>query len=249
MNSATIVRFIKKYHLNGLINSVVWKKYGENIQVNAMSPKKEIFVTVTLKDVAGLENGDMGIGDTKSLLKSLCAFSSEEISPSVEKHPTGEVSALTFSAAGRVVRYVTNCLDDFDSIPPAINSHAWNVAIILDESFRRFFTKGHRAFKNDPDLLFTIVMSKRTGKLNVVFNYREKRLSDSISMRASCVDGMDTVNAPIYFPVRPLKEVLKANSEIKDPILKVADVGLASIAFSDNDFEAQYHLAKIETEE
>ncbi|MGA2179610.1 MAG: hypothetical protein ABSH15_08520 [Verrucomicrobiota bacterium] len=249
MNTATIVRFIKKYHLNGLINSVVWKKYGENIQVSAMSPNKEIFVTVTLKDVAGLENGDMGISDTKPLLKSLCAFSSEEVSPSIEKHPSGEVAALTFSAAGRVVRYVTQSLDEFDSIPPAINSHAGNVAIVLDESFKRVFIKAHRAFKNDPDLLFTIVMSKRTGKLNVVFNYREKCLSDSISIQVSCVDGMDTINDPISFSVRFLKEVLKGNPEFKDPILYVSDDGLASITFSDNDLEAQYHLVKMETEE
>jgi hypothetical protein len=92
-------------------------------------------------------------------------------------------------------------------------------------------------------------MSKRTGKLNVVFNYREKCLSDSISIQVSCVDGMDTINDPISFSVRFLKEVLKGNPEFKDPILYVSDDGLASITFSDNDLEAQYHLVKMETEE
>jgi hypothetical protein len=146
------------------------------------------------------------------------------------------------------VQFVAVNPDEIDSVPSMKNIPTFNAEIKLTDEFVRWFFGAYTAHK-DPDALFTVVMSKRTNKLEIVLGYRGQLLSDRLSFQPDTVDNKDTVKAPLYFSARSLKEILGANSESKDPILKVADVGLASIAFSQDDLDSEYYLVQIDVED
>ncbi len=164
------------------------------------------------------------------------------------KHATGEVAALTFSAAKSKMQYGTSSLDAINGIPEMKNIPPFNVAIKMDAEFIDWFMSAYTAI-GDHETLFTVVMSKQTGNLEVVLNYRERGYPDSFYFQPDTVDDKNAVKAPLSFTARHLKEALKANPEFKDPILKVSDAGLASIAFSEDDLDSEYYLVEIDTEE
>ena len=73
--------------------------------------------------------------------------------------------------------------------------------------------------------------------------------TDKVALSVYPVEGKNTINTPINFSANSLKEILNANSEAKDPVLKVSEQGLAFIEFSNEDFDSQYYLVKIPVED
>lgn len=254
MNTDTFLRFIEKHRLGGLVKEALWRKHGNTISVSVTktdgySNKPNFFASVKLNNVFGVENGDIGIGDLARLHKFVAKSSADEISLSLEKYPSGEVEALQVSADSFNFRFTTSCLDGFKAVPMAKPDSAWTTAIILDDYVKEKFPKAHSATGSGPAGLFTVVAPKRIGQLCIVFGHSEKRLCDKISMRVSCADGLDAIMRPVAFEALPLKRILRANPEFKDPVLYVSDSGYASIEFSDNDLSARYVLKEIEVEE
>ena len=92
-------------------------------------------------------------------------------------------------------------------------------------------------------------MSKKKQKLEMVLGYKQKNLSDRIALEVLANAGKDTVSKPISFNAKHLKEILSANNEVKDPVLYVSELGLASISFDDGDFKSKYYLVETEVED
>jgi hypothetical protein len=82
----------------------------------------------------------------------------------------------------------------------------------------------------------------------MVLGYKQN-LSDRIALEVATTTGKDTVKAPISFDAKLLKEILSANSEVKNPTLQVSEGGLASIAFDQDGFKSQYYMIKIDVED
>lgn len=240
--------------MGGLIKSALWRKYGDTIHVSVsnnegISRKPNFSASVKLKDVYGIENGDIGIGDLNDVQRFVKKSSADTISLSLEKFPSGEVAALKVSADGVHFRHQTQCVDEFKTLPLIKPDCNWDAAIVLDDYIKEKFPKAHSALGNDSGGLFTVAVSKRTNKLCIAFGYSEKRLCDSIRMSVSCVNGLDTIKRPVAFEAVTLKRILKANPEFKDPVLYVSEAGFASIDFSDNELDARYVLKEIEVED
>ncbi len=248
MKKHLVERFINKYHLNGVIDSAVWIKSCGTLQVKAMSSDRKLFAGVTWKNFDGIDDAEFGILDTRKLLALLKAIPSEDVLLDIVKHATGEVAAMTFSAAKSRMQYRTSSLNDIDGIPAMKRIPPFNVAIKMDAEFIDWFMSAYTAMGNH-ETLFTVVMSKQTGNLEVVLNYQERGHSDSLYFQPDTVDDKNAVKAPLSFTAKHLKELLKANPEFKDPALYVSDSGLASVPFSEDDLDSEYYLVNIKTEE
>lgn len=248
MNTIRFTRFLKKYYLNGLINSAVWVKSSGTLNVKVITESGKLFAGVTLKNFDGIGDTEIGVLDTRKLLKMLSPIMDETVSVDVVKLESGAVGALTFTSPTMEIQYATSYINDMDG--PAIICHipTFNAAIKMDAKFIRWFGKAFTVFK-DADMLFTPVMSDRTGKLEVAMNYRETRISDRLTCPVTTVENLDILNAPLDFNAKCLKNILKANPEFKDPILYVSDAGLAAVKFSDDELDSEYYMVKIETEE
>jgi hypothetical protein len=248
MKKDTLERFVNKYHLNGINDSAVWIIKNGTLQVKVMTTGKKLLADVTWKNFYGFDDVEVGILTSKRLLGLLKTIPSANVSMDIVKRASGDIAAVGFIAAKYKTQYVTSSLSDLDPVPSMNKLPPFTAAVIMDEEFTDWF-KSANAAMSDCEALFTIVMSQQTGKLEVVMGYRAESYSDRLYFQPSTVVNMDVVKAPLSFTARYLKEVLKANSEFKDPVLNISDAGLASISFSEDDLDSQYYLVQIDVED
>jgi hypothetical protein len=247
MKKNRIERFIKKYHLNGLIKQAIWVIDDGTLQVKAITESKKLFCGVTWKNFYGFEDTEIGVPDTTELLCYLGAIFSADVSMDFVKDASNNVTTLTFSGPGIQAQLVTSAPVNLDQSPIMKNVQAPNAAIILDDQFKKWFSKAYSASGTDNSLL-AFVMSKRTGKLEVVLGHKENSVSDRCCFYPTTLENMGVLKDRPNFSARYLKNVLKANPEFKDPILKVSDEGLASITFLEDDLDSQYQFFKVDVD-
>ena len=114
---------------------------------------------------------------------------------------------------------------DVDGIPTMKNVPPFTVEITLTPEFIETFTKAFSSM-DDKDALFTLVMSKKKQKLEMVLGYKQKNLSDRFAFGNYGNTGQRYGGKPISFNAKHLKEILAANSEISNPTLNVSELGL-----------------------
>lgn len=244
MKKELLQRFMAKYRLNGIINEAVWIVNDGTLRAAATGWGNKVFAGITCREFYELDDVQIGIIDAKKLAAMLKALPSKYISLAAVKYSWGDVAALTLEGDTMRVEYIASNPKDID-VPNMKNIPAWNAAIILHADFKARFLKAYNAI-GDEQALFTVAMSERTGKLELVMDCGG---DGALHLGTRTVDGASAVKAPISFSATCLKSVLQANPEFKEPILSVSDAGLASIGFSGDDLEAEYYLVRIEVED
>jgi len=148
------------------------------------------------------------------------------------------------------MEYVTSEPSAIDPVPSMKNIPPFDAEIILTPEFVDKFN-GAFAALGDDGALFTIVMNKKTNKLDVVFGYKSTGNSDRIAIGeyVTTTAGKDTLKSLVSFSAKTLKEILSANADSQNAILQICDAGLASVAFNNDGIFSQYYLVKVDTED
>jgi len=253
MEKQKIETFIKKYTLGGTINSVIWKNTGDNLNVTAMTSDKKLFASVELeKAAAGFITGqDVGILTTDRFRKMFSLMGDNvALSLDVDETDNTRVRKILVDDGKMAEDYVTSEPSAIDPVPSMKNIPPFTVEIKLTPEFTDKFVRAFGALGDD-GALFTVVMSKKSKKLDVVFGYKSTGNSDRIALGeyVTTTAGKDTIKNPTSFTAKNLKEILAANSEITDATLEICEAGLASVAFKKDDIKSQYYLVKVDVED
>jgi len=252
MEKKYIETFIKKYTLGGSIEGVHWINENGDLIATAMTTDRKLFAHVTLDKGAGWFSGvEIGIQKTTKLKKMLGVLS-DSINLSLDiddSNPTRRVrQIIAENADGKVyINYTTAALNILDPVPKMKNIPPFTVDITMSEDFINSFNAGFSALGDDATS-FTLIMSKKKQKLEMVLGYKQN-LGDRVTLEVATTPGKDVVKAPISFDAKLLKEILSANSEVKNPTLQISEGGLASIAFAQDSFKSQYYMIKIDVED
>jgi len=250
MDKKKLEVFIRKYNLGGNIEGVIWTNENGDLATTAMTSDKKLFASVVLEKGASFfpAGTDIGIQDTTKLKKMLNSVGDNvTLSLDVDENDATRVRLLKADDGNNTMKFVTAQKDVLNAIPKMKNIPSYTVEILLTPKFAESFSKSYSAI-GDPNTLFTLVMSKKKQKLEVVLGYKQQ-LSDCIEIGVETTTGKDTVKDPISFSANALKEILAANSEVEDATLSVSESGLASVSFKKDDFKSQYYLVKIEVED
>lgn len=248
MDKTTLETFIKKYNLNGLVDGVRWVVKDNTLRVTSMTSDKKFLASITQKKFDGCTDVTIGVGDSQRLKTML---------NSVEKDVTMTLVTDTADAARGVISvqfedgktemaYMCSHLDVLQPEPKIKSLPGYDVEITLTEEFVSRFLKAKAALQESD--LFTLLMNKKKQKLEMVLGYN-RNLSHRIALEVPTVDGKNTVKSPLSFSAKNLKEILAANPEAKDPVLKVSEQGLAFIEFDTPEFQSQYYMIKIDVED
>jgi hypothetical protein len=253
MEKQKIETFIKKYTLGGIINSVIWKNNADDLVVTAMTPDKKLFASVQYEKAATgfIDGQDVGILETDRLKKML-SFMNENVSLNldVDDKDTTRVRKIKIDDGKMQEEYVTSEPSAIDPVPSMKNIPPFTLEIKLTPEFNEKFSKAFSALSDD-GALFTVVMSKKTKKLDVVFGYKSTGNSDRIALGeyVTTTAGKDAIKNPISFTAKSMKEILAANSDIDDAILQICEAGLASVSFKKDGITSQYYLVKVDVED
>ncbi len=253
MEKKKIETFIKKYTLGGTINSVIWRNTGEDLTVTAMTSDKKLFASVSLEKAAKgfIDTVDVGIL-TSDRWKKMLAVLDENVSLTldVDENDKTRVRKILVEDGKMQMEYVTSEPSAIDPVPSMKNIPPFEVEIPLTPEFMDKFNRTFAALGDD-GALFTVVMSKKTKKLDVVFGYKSTGNSDRMALGSvvTANTGKDSIKNPVSFTAKSLKEIIAANNEVENATLKVCEAGLASIAFKSDDINSQYYLVKVEVED
>lgn len=236
MNKTRITRFIGKYNLAGLVESVSWKTDGQKLNTRFIADDKTVLGEISL-DNFNFEAAELGIYTTSNLNKMLSVLG-DDIELQVQKVEDKSIS-LGLESDGTTANYQLADLSVIPNVPDLKQLPEFDIEIDLDGKFIDKFIKAKNAL-SDVDT-FTVLTEK--GNLNVVVGYSNVN-SNRITFKAA--EGYGKEIKPISFSAKYLKEILTANKEATSAKLLVSTKGLAHIQFIIDDFVCKYYLVEVQ---
>jgi hypothetical protein len=235
MEKQSLNRFVSKYNLSGLVESVKWESKDGSLTTSFISDDKSVLGTVTMNEFNNSDS-EFGVYDTTKLTKMLSVLGND-VDFSISDID-GKPVSLKFKDSSTSVNYMLADLSVIPNVPDLKQLPNFNVKIDLDETFINKFIRAKGALPDENT--FTLVC--KDGKSQIVLghsNINTNRIT--IDVDADCEGTVD----PISFSATYLKEILVANKEATDAVLNISSDGLSHIHFEVDNYVTDYYLVEI----
>ena len=234
MEKSKINRFVQKYNLAGLVESVKWETKDNTLSTSFISDDKSVLGNVSMTDFQ-FQDSVFGIYDTSKLTKMLGVLDSDvEFSISDIE---GNAVSLKFKDKATSVNYMLADLSVIPSVPDLKQLPDFNVKIKLDQRFIRTFISAKGALADENSFTFTC----KDGKGQIILGFSNIN-TNRISIDVDCECEGDIT--PISFSATYLKEILVANKEASDATLNISSQGLSHIHFEVDGYTTNYYLVE-----
>jgi hypothetical protein len=237
MEKQQLNRFVSKYNLAGLVESVKWESKDGSLNTSFISDDKSVLGSVTMKEFDG-SNAEFGVYDTTKLTKMLSVLGND-VDFSINDID-GKAVSLKFKDGSTSVNYMLADLSVIPNVPDLKQLPDFDVEIKLDTNFINKFIKAKGALADENNFTFLC----KDGKSQIILGYSNINTNRIvIDVDASCTESVE----PISFSATYLKEILVANREATDATLKISSQGLSHIHFEVDSYEANYYLVEIQS--
>ena len=235
MNKNNLLKFIQKYSLGGLIESVAWNAEGTKLSVRFISDDKTLLGEVEFN---AYTSTPMNVGIyTTSLLKNMIGVLDSDLTLKVDKAGDKSVS-LKLSSDETETSYQLADLGVIPPVPDLKTLPDFGISIDMASNMIDKFIKAKGAL-SDVD---TFTIFTEGGDLKMAIGYSS--ISTNRVTFTAQKDYAETVK-PISFSAKYLKEILTANKEATSAKLKVSTDGLSNVEFQIDDFVCKYYLVEI----
>ena len=235
MEKGKLNRFVQKYNLAGLVESVKWETKDNSLTTSFISDDKSVLGKVTMTEF-NFNDATFGVYDTSKLTKMLSVLGESvdfEISD-VEGKPV----SLKFKDGSTSVNYMLADLSVIPNVPDLKKLPDFNIKIKLDENFISKFIRAKSALADENNFTFVV----KNGKAQIVLGH------SNINTNRISIDVEGEIEGdvePISFSATYLKEILVANKEAKDATLNISSQGLSHIHFEAGEYTSDYYLVEI----
>jgi hypothetical protein len=234
MNKAKLTRFIQKYSLGGLVESVAWKAGDNKLVTRFISDDKTVLGEIQLDNFA-FTSPDLGVYTTSTLSKLLSVVG-EDIELETQEIE-GKAVNIFIKSENTKVQFQLADLAVIPNVPDLKKLPDFDVDINFDGVFIDKFIKAKNAL-SEVDT-FTILTEKK--ELKIVLGYSNINSNRVVFVVDKAYDGEIK---PISFSAKYLKEILTANKEATSVVLKVSTQGISHVEFKIDDFNAKYFLVE-----
>ncbi len=234
MNKQKLVRFINKYYLNGIADSVVLKSNAidQKLSTRFVSSNKTLLGKVEM-DRWNFEDANIGVYTTEQLLKLLGVLD-EDINVSVMKAGDKTIS-MKVSDLSSSVNYMLSDPSIINEPPQLQNIPNFELSINMTPSVINKFISGKSALQDTTT--FTVITDETLTKL--VIGYSSVNTNRvTIPVVTSEFSSIDNVS----FNAEYFSNILIANKECESAFLQISSEGLAKINFKIDDYTATYWL-------
>lgn len=239
MNKSELTQFISLYSLGGLVSSVKWSVKGNVLSTTFAAEDRSMAGTINHANFT-FEDCEFGIFNTEKFSAYLKVLE-DEIEMALAKNDAGKPTALEFKDKSGTE--ISAMLSEPSVIPPAPKVKAidaFNVEIPIDQVFISKYVRAKSAL---PDVdSVTFAMNKKGDKLEMIIGWAERSASDRIKVEVKPIAGKDVLSRVMSFNADYLREILAKNSTATGAMLKIAEKGIAELAFSTPDFQSTYFL-------
>jgi len=235
MEKQKLNRFVSKYNLAGLVESVKWESKNGSLNTAFISDDKSVLGSVSMKS---FDNSDssFGVYDTTKLTKMLSVLG-DAVDFSISDIE-GKAVSLKFKDGSTSVNYMLADLSVIPNVPDLKQLPNFDVEIKLDSNFISKFIRAKGALADENNFTFT----SKNGKSQIILGH------SNINTNRITIDVDATVSADvnaISFSATYLKEILVANKEASDATLNISTQGLAHIHFEVDEYTSDYYLVEI----
>ena len=231
MQKTKLDRFIKKYNLNGNVNSVKWTSKDDTLATTFVTSDKSLMGSVKVDNVQ-FDEGDVGVYTT-DLLQKLLGVLGDDVTLNVSKFGDKAVS-LKVKNGTVSVDYTLSDLSVIPDPPTLKRVPEFQTKIKIDSHFIETFIKGKSALSDAET--FTLITgdetqvvigyaSTNTNRVNIPVETTTNELTDNISFNANL-----------------FRDVLSANKECTSAVLEVSNDGLLRVNFKVDDYDSTYYL-------
>jgi hypothetical protein len=236
MEKQQLNRFISKYNLAGLVESVKWEADGGSLNTSFISDDKSVLGNVTMTDF-DFPKSELGVYDTTKLTKMLAVLG-DSVDFTISDIDGRPVS-LKFKDGSTAIDYMLADLSVIPNVPDLKKLPDFNVEVKLDSNFISKFIRAKSALSDENT--FTFVCKNEKGQIILGYsNINTNRIS--IDVDCKCEGDIQAIS----FSATYLKEILNANKEATDAVLKISSQGLAHIHFKVDKFESNYYLVQLQ---
>jgi hypothetical protein len=237
MEKSKINRFVQKYNLAGLVESVKWETNNNTLTTSFISDDKSVLGNVSMTNFE-FQDSVFGIYDTSKLTKMLGVLDSDvEFSISDIE---GKAVSLKFKDKATSVNYMLADLSVIPSVPDLKQLPDFNVKIKLDQRFIRTFISAKGALADENSFTFTC----KDGKGQIILGFSNINTNRiSIDVDCECEGNIE----PISFSATYLKEILVANKEASDATLNISTQVLSHIYFEVDGYTTNYYLVETQS--
>jgi hypothetical protein len=250
MIKSTLESMIKKYYLANFMETSIWKVLNDKKQLRmaACTPNYVLSVVVELNNFEEIPTTEFAVNDTTKLLKMLNALDAD-IKLSVKQDNNGKIYNIVVNSGNIEMEYVTadiNVLRANEVVKTIkkVNEPPFEVEIVLDRDFIDTYIASTTALSDSENVVFQM---NKDNKLEMVFGHIQganKSLNTSkIKYLPKTANGKDTLPSSLGFSSEYLKQILVANKDATDTILKLGVTKpMATAQFTSGDIIATYHV-------
>ncbi len=234
MNKQKLIRFIDKYHLSGLAESVVLDSNLDNktLTTKFVTENKSLLGVVKLENW-DFEDANLGVYTTSQLLK-LLSILDEDIRVDVTKSGQKALS-MSVSDSTSSVNYMLSDSSIINEPPPMKNIPEFEVKINLSTSFISRFIAGKSALPETTT--FTVIT--KDGNTNIVIGYSSVN-TNRVNLPVEVEEYNEIEN--VSFNAEYFSNILSANKECETGTLEISSQGLAKLTFKVDDYSSMYYL-------
>jgi hypothetical protein len=235
MEKGKLSRFVQKYNLAGLVESVKWETKDNELTTAFISDDKSVLGRVTMKDFK-FDDATFGVYDTSKLTKMLSV-----LGDAVEFEIAdidGKAVSLKFKDGSTSINYMLADLSVIPNVPDLKKLPDFNIKINLDENFITKFIRAKTALADENNFTFVV----KDGKAQIILghsNINTNRIS--IDVEGEIVGDVNAIS----FSATYLKEILVANKDAKEATLNISSQGLSHIHFEVDEYTTDYYLVEI----
>ena len=235
MEKQSLNRFVSKYNLAGLVESVKWESKDGSLTTSFISDDKSVLGSVSMNEFDSSDS-TFGVYDTSKLTKMLSVLG-DDIDFSINDID-GKPVSLKFKDGSTSVNYMLADLSVIPNVPDLKQLPPFDVEIKLDSNFISKFIKAKGALADENNFTFVC----KDGKSQIILGYSNINTNRIIiDVDAECTNEVE----PISFSATYLKEILVANREATDATLKISSQGLSHIHFEIDNYTSDYYLVEI----
>ena len=234
MNKQKLVRFINKYYLNGIADSVVLKSNSseQKLVTRFVSSDKTLLGIIQL-DRWNFEDANIGVYTTEQLLRLLSVLD-EDINFSITKSGDKSIS-MKISDSLSSVNYMLSDPSIINEPPQLQNIPNFELSINMTPSVINKFISGKSALQDSTT--FTVITNETSTKLVIGYStVNTNRVT--IPVITSEFSQIDKVS----FNAEYFSQILLANKECESAFLQISSEGLAKINFKIDDYKSTYWL-------
>lgn len=235
MEKAKLSRFITKYNLAGLVESVKWESKDDVLESAFISDDKSVLGNVSMKDFK-FSDSSFGVYDTSKLTKMLSVLGTDVDFDITEVD--GKSVSMKFKDGSTSVNYMLADLSVIPTVPPLKSLPDFDIKLKLDTNFITKFIRAKGALQDENSFTFL----QKNGKSQIILGYSSIN-TNRITIDVECESTEDI--EPISFSATYLKEILVANKEASDATLNISTKGLSHIHFEIDEYTSDYYLVQI----